>query len=148
MTKIKRDDIIWLAGLLEGEGYFGLSDGKYPKIAVNMCDGDVINRIADMWNARVGREGNIHSAQIGGVYAVSWMMTLYILFGERRRKRISEIIKFWREHVYSRTSKGFRTMAKCHPDRVVHGSGLCDICYMEWYNKERSIRKQLLKLAG
>ena len=126
---IKRDDIIWLAGLLEGEGCFRLNDGKYPGIAVGMTDEDVIDRVADMWNVRVSHHKNLWKAQINGAYAIQWMMTLYLLLGKRRREVIAEIIKFWEEYPYSRASNGIRTMAKCHPDRVAVGLDLCHMCY-------------------
>ena len=115
---IKRDDIIWLAGLLEGEGWFGLSDGKYPVIGLKMCDEDIVVRVSDMWNVRVNHHRNYWMANIYGTNAIEWMITLYLLLGSRRRKVIAEIIKFWEEYPYSRVSSGMRNMAKGHLELV------------------------------
>lgn len=55
MTEI---ETAWLAGLLEGEGYFGTINSwvsgrcyRYPRIGVNMTDRDVIDRVATLWEA-------------------------------------------------------------------------------------------------
>ena len=37
-------EISWLVGLLEGEGYFGLTSGVYPVLTLEMCDEDVVER--------------------------------------------------------------------------------------------------------
>lgn len=44
-----------------------------------------------------------------------------------------------------------KALAKCHPDRIVHGNGLCNYCYWEKWRKENKEkqkgykRKSLLK---
>ena len=52
---IARDDLMWLAGLLEGEGSFLMARNivagkvyRYPKITVNMTDRDVIEHAAEV----------------------------------------------------------------------------------------------------
>ena len=137
-------DIIWLGGLLEGEGYFGLQDKKYPIISVNMTAEDTINKVSDMWNRRVLHHGNIWRTQICGPYAIQWMMTLFPFLGRCRKDVIIDIVKFWKEYSYSRASKGMRNMAKCHPDRIVYALDMCKPCYArQWEEK-----KQLLEKVG
>ena len=139
---IKRDDIIWLAGLLEGEGWFGLKEGKYPIITLSMTDEDVVVGVACMWKARVCRYRNVHSIRVYGVHAIGWMMTLYPFLYERRKKMIANVIKFWKEHSYGRMPNGAPNgvrMAKCHPDRSMKAHDLCNSCYMIEYKKNRRL---------
>ncbi|KKK94077.1 hypothetical protein LCGC14_2686470 [marine sediment metagenome] len=130
--EIKTKDIIWLGGLLEGEGCFSLMksngrNGRCPSISVGMTDEDVIDRISDIWGSNVCHRSNHWRTHIHGVYAIQWMMTLYSLFGKRRRAKIEEIIKVWKENTYRIV--GMRTMATCHPDKPVRGFGMCQHCY-------------------
>ena len=141
---IRRDDIIWLAGLLEGEGCFHLIKGKYPIITVNMTAEDTINKVSDMWDRRVIHRGNIWITQVCGAHAVAWMMTLFPFLGRCRKDTIISIIKFWKEYPYSRASKGMRNMSKCHPDRIVYAFDMCKPCYARQWWKE----KKLLKKVG
>ncbi|KKK84081.1 hypothetical protein LCGC14_2786950 [marine sediment metagenome] len=141
---MKLTDIAWLAGLLEGEGCFRLNRGKYPTITLSMCDGDIVVRAATLMGAKINRSGNLWLAHINGAYAIQWMMTLYLFLGKRRREAVTEVIKFWKEYTYSHGSNGIRTMAKCHPDRVVAAFGLCHSCYM----KQRRKEKRLLRMVG
>lgn len=113
MSDIK--DIYWVAGLIEGEGCFYLRkrtvEGKrtqyrhkrYPLITVGMTDRDVIDKLASFWDVtvrttyRYGNEKTYYTTVIGGKKAIGWMMTLYPLMGKRRREKIREVIKGWKE---------------------------------------------------
>ena len=143
---IKRDDIIWLAGLLEGEGHFGLIGKKYPQIGLGMTDEDIVTKAATLMgpNARIYRNGNMWITKVNGAYAIQWMMTLFPYLGKRRREMITSVIKFWREYSYARMSNGLHAMATCHPDRPLEALGLCSSCYQ----KERYAKKQLLKRSA
>ena len=141
---VKRDDIIWLAGLLEGEAWFGLREGKHPIIALKMCDEDVVVKVAFLIKANVRHYGNIYNTQACGARAIEWMMTLYPFLHARCRKTVASVITFWKENDYGRAPNGMRTMAKCHPDRVSAGFDLCKPCYNKQYYEE----KKLLKLVG
>jgi hypothetical protein len=44
-------ELSWLAGLLEGEGHFGLTGGCYPVLKLEMCDEDVVTRAARLLGA-------------------------------------------------------------------------------------------------
>jgi|SRR5882724_8106229 len=99
-------DIGWVAGLLEGEGYFGLNKGT-PRIYVNQTDKDTVEKLRDImspdskigFQARDKTRQNIYRFWLYGTPAVSWMMTIYCMMSARRKKDIKEIIHFWQsEH--------------------------------------------------
>jgi hypothetical protein len=99
-----RDEIIWLAGLLEGEGYFGLSVGR-PRIALNMIDQDVVERAHQILQANcrvaiLAPRKSWHKRQfrtaVSGPQAIGWMMMLYPFLGERRQQRIRQALTEWR----------------------------------------------------
>ena len=139
---IKLTEISWLAGLLEGEAWFGLHKGRNPRISVGMCDEDIITKVSVMWKVNVYRSRNMWITQINGVYAIQWMMTLYPFLGTRRRNVIADIIKFWKRTIY-KAPHGTRSMATCHPNEPSVAFGLCSTCYQR---ERRSVK--LLKLAG
>ena len=142
--KVKTKDVIWLAGLLEGEGCFMFTQSKkrgkpYPTIVVGMTDEDIIVRVSDIWDKTVCHRSNHWRTHVHGAVAISWMMTLYLLLGKRRRERIREIIKVWKETTYR--IYGTRTMSKCHPDRVVVGFDMCQACYDSWRRAKKLLQK-------
>lgn len=121
-------DIIWLAGLLEGEGSFGWytvdhSNGKrYSRasIQLEMCDLDIISRVRDILYEDDYKKGisNLYQRTNRTSYdteykldkpsykiaafsnrAIQWMMTLYPLMGIRRKEKIKEVIIAWK--IYS-----------------------------------------------
>lgn len=74
----ERDRALWLAGLLEGEGYFATTDpgnGRRPqlKVVLNMCDGDVVRRAAEIVgsNAKVALRERPQPGW-SPVYSVQW----------------------------------------------------------------------------
>ena len=101
----------WLAGLLEGEGYFGIirNHGKlngdrtkvylYPRIGVSMTDRDVIERVARFWSGKVSvvkpagvSKKTSYRTHLFGKRAVRMMRLLRPLMGERRRKQIDNTL--------------------------------------------------------
>ncbi len=137
---VKRDDIIWLAGLLEGEGWFGLREGKRPILVLAMTDEDVVAEVATIWGASYYRYRTIWRTQINGVVAIQWMMTLCTLLGKRRKETVIGIIKYWRDNSRSQ-------IPTCHPERKLRSFDLCSPCYYEEYRKKQE-EKRLLKLVG
>ena len=96
-------DIRWLAGYLEGEGCFTFTGDKYryPRIVVESTDEDVIQRVSQLWGMKPhsvqhGSHKTGYSVATTCTKAVSWMMTLYPLMGQRRQARIREILMNWR----------------------------------------------------
>src|SRR5438876_5445144 len=111
MTTIK--DIIWLAGLLEGEGCFDFI--RCPRITINMTDLDIIERVRKIYKTNnkitiIGR-GHYKTAyylNISGDLSIQWMMTIYVLMGIRRQAQIREVIIKWKEmsgHVTEKTRR-------------------------------------------
>lgn len=93
-----RDDLIWLAGLLEGEGSFDLHRGRYPRIRVGMTDRDVVGRAASLMGSRirmslstVGHKATFH-AEISGVRAEVIMREILPYMGARRSSKIGEVL--------------------------------------------------------
>ncbi|KKL45530.1 hypothetical protein LCGC14_2354760 [marine sediment metagenome] len=134
---IKLTKIAWLAGLLEGEGYFGGHKGKYPRMVLKMTDEDVVTEVAAMWGTTVVRSGNCRVTQINGARAIQWMMTLYPFLYKYRREKIVKIIKFWKA-----LPKSTRARAKCHPDRLMEAHDLCKPCYLVEYKKKQLLERQ------
>ena len=133
-------EIAWLAGLLEGEGWFSVSQKRYPLIGLYMTDEDIVAKVASIWNKSINKRSNGWRTQINGPYAVGWMMTLYPFLGKRRRERIIEVVRFWKETTYLRAPNGIHSMATCHPDRVIGGHGLCRSCYQKKWREEHPLR--------
>jgi hypothetical protein len=99
---MKATDIAWIAGILEGEGYFGLANRATVRIVVTMTDEDVIRRVADILGAPSVRRTKekailkaVFSTAINGKRAIAWMMTVYGFMGVRRRARIRLILSTW-----------------------------------------------------
>jgi hypothetical protein len=100
------DTLAWLAGLLEGEGYFGMIKNhvggkvyRYPRIGVSMTDKDVIDRVGALWGVKTfilqpaisGRKTQ-YRVTVSGGSAATWMRDLLPWMGARRSRRITEIL--------------------------------------------------------
>lgn len=94
-----RENLAWLAGLVEGEGTL-IKIGGRPKLAVQMTDQDVIRKaefIAGMGRTyRCGRQQAHHKDswkwQVGNHrHAMALMWALWPWLGERRRLRVQEL---------------------------------------------------------
>jgi len=116
--------IAWLAGFLEGEGYFGQPHNPLF-FAADSTDRDVIGQMARLLGVKVygpytngtSKNGTPHKlkyrAQVNGKTAAGWMMTLYPLLGTRRREQVASCLHAWRERPIFR---GDRTCCpKGHP---------------------------------
>lgn len=98
----------WLAGLLEGEGYFGLIPNRvkgktYARVGVTMTDEDVIEAVAKLLGSSVLRlkpSGNGRLPQfrthVQGQRAVTVMRLLAPYLGLRRRAQIDAVLEFER----------------------------------------------------
>jgi hypothetical protein len=95
-------ELHWLAGLLEGEGSFLVgppSEPRYPVLALQMTDQDVVARVAAMFGRKLGRwqsrragEQPVFLVRVTGAKAVAWMTALRPLMGERRRAQIDRAV--------------------------------------------------------
>jgi|SRR6516225_8143233 hypothetical protein len=108
LPELPEAELGWLAGLLEGEGSFFMSNGsnksgtyKYPQISVEMTDLDVIQRVARIFgvstytydNKKRPNEKIIHKAIVSGSKATELMEQLLPWMGERRSQKIRELLK-------------------------------------------------------
>lgn len=102
-TRLSPQDI-WLAGLLEGEGSFGLwsngNGGFKLKVSVQMTDFDVVHRVADMWGTSIAhiKPQKAHHkpsfrTQLGGDRAAELMNRIRPLMGERRTEQIDRVLR-------------------------------------------------------
>lgn len=95
---VSRDDLIWLAGLCEGEATFDAHRGRYPRIRVGMSDRDTVARVASLIGARVRlslREAPatpIWNAEVSGDRAKAIMEAILPYMGARRSQRIAEVL--------------------------------------------------------
>jgi hypothetical protein len=97
MTEVQ---IAWLAGLLEGEGYFGVYRGSRPVVEVKMVDRDVVQRVGELLGNPVPvaipaaneRCQVQYRARVRGKGAEVVMRDLLPHMGKRRASRIREIL--------------------------------------------------------
>ncbi len=133
-------DIHYMVGLIEGEGCLVLHRGKYPRVTVAMTDKDVVEKAARLFKSgtmysRATMSRNLVKAVITkpiwttlvtGGRAVGWMLTIYSLMGQRRQKKIRDIVKKWKVSKITAHTIGRRAL--CHPDRKHAAHDLCSPC--------------------
>lgn len=132
---ISTKDIAWLAGLLEGEGHFRLLRNS-PCIQLSMTDRDVIQKAANLLGRsvygpyRAGRVGEkpVFAVHCWGSKAASWLMTIYVFMGSRRKEAIQRVLEKWRTTFAK--SLGQKKPTTCgHSSRPHRARGLCGSCY-------------------
>lgn len=141
--------IAWLAGLLEGEGTF-TSKSTYPVISTQMCDRDVIERVASLLGiSRVRLKDDLRNRQHGwspswyiavcGGRAAEWMRTLRGSMGARRAAEIDKALGSYRP--IRLTGAPVRCVVpSC--DRPHRSRGLCHTHYMKWDRDLKAGRRQ------
>lgn len=91
-------DVVWLAGLLEGEGTFDAHRAKYPRVRVGMVDRDVVGRAATLMGSRVTLRLHTAPAQatwhaeVSGEKAVQVMEAVLPHMGSRRSGAIATVL--------------------------------------------------------
>ena len=101
-------ELTWLAGLIEGEGCFTVNRSGtrvYPRLIVHMTDFDTIRRAAQLMGVPETllkiRRPHGHQPTLGfelsGRIAMRWAMVLYPWLGDRRRTKIAELWRLWRD---------------------------------------------------
>jgi len=103
-----RDDVMWLAGLLEGEAYFGARSSGLPRMSIEATDRDVVGRAAMLMDgkvrARMQRHANAkptYVCEVTGEKAVAVMKMLLPHMGARRSSKILEILFGYNESLDS-----------------------------------------------
>ena len=94
-----RDDLMWFAGLCEGEAWFGTSKSGRARMSIEATDRDVVGRAAMLMRgnvrARLQRHDNArptYICEVSGSKAVRVMKELLPHMGARRSSRILEIL--------------------------------------------------------
>ena len=100
-----RDALMWLAGLLEGEGWFGLKlvgGRRYPQIILEMTDEDVVLRAATLMEGKMKRRSprengwsDLFQIRVNGPKARSIMRQLEPFMGKRRGEKINTVLEKW-----------------------------------------------------
>ena len=91
-------DVVWLAGLAEGEATFDLHRGRYPRIRIAMTDRDVVGRAATLMGTRVRVTFRpkpymaMWHAEASGDKAAEIMRALLPHMGSRRSAKIAEVL--------------------------------------------------------
>ena len=91
-------DLVWLAGLLEGEGSFDAHRGRYPRIRLAMTDRDVVGRAASLMDTKIRL--SLHPApasatwhsEVSGPRAAEIMRAILPHMGSRRSGRIADVL--------------------------------------------------------
>ncbi|TMC44235.1 MAG: hypothetical protein E6J23_08280 [Chloroflexi bacterium] len=132
-------DRAWLAGLLEGEGSFITHrEGRlsYPVIKVEMCELEVMERVADLLETRLRVEPSraegwrpTYVARIAGHRAADWMGAVRADMGLRRTAAIDAAIAGY--HPIRLTDiPPICVVPGC--GRPHRSRGLCHAHYMSW----------------
>jgi len=130
----------WVAGLLEGEGHFGIArtaSGDYPLIELKMCAKDIVSRagvalgIVAIQRREPRRPGwrPTYVAKVSGSKAAEWMKSLRQLMGTRRTTAIDLALS--RYHPVRLVNPPAQcTVLGCHASH--RSRGLCHKHYMSW----------------
>ena len=91
-------DLMWLVGILEGEGCFDAQRAKYPRIRLGMKDRDVVGRVATLMGTRVRVSlkpapfAPMFHTEVQGERAAELMRLIFPHMGARRSSKIAEIL--------------------------------------------------------
>jgi hypothetical protein len=133
-------DISWLAGLLEGEGTFGMTRRgarAYPVVSVEMTDEDIVLRAARILRAGPVRKRDpkyetwraTHIVTLTGHRAAEWMRRLCGRMGKRRTLTIETALGAYHP---IRLAEVPRVCAIAGCGRPHRSRGLCHAHYMSW----------------
>lgn len=146
---MKATDVAWLAGLLEGEGYFAPpTRGMWsPQIRILMTDRDVIERVAEFLggaNIRIrrarGRRREAYGVMLHGRQAIGVMFTVYPFMGARRQERIREAVAEWKRRPFSAKDKQACKCGALLVRPATGGARYCRVCK----TRRNKLRRQRL----
>lgn len=98
---IKDVDLLWLAGLLEGDGFFNTKkDSPHPIVSIQLNDEDVIQKISSIFDVNYYRKTSHNknwndgfSCIIKSVTAEALYIAIEPYMGVRRRNRINSVLQ-------------------------------------------------------
>lgn len=137
----------WLAGLLEGEGTFGVN-GAYPRISVDMCDRDVLERAASIMGAGRVSAKNVErnetngwsplfATALTGARAAELMCRLRPWMGRRRTAEIDRALRGYAP-IRLTAPPATCTVDDCKNEH--RSRGLCHKHYMKWSRDRKHSR--------
>jgi len=97
-TLTRRDDLLWLAGVLEAAGTLDSHRGRYPRIRFGSTDRDVTGRVATLLGAKVrvalkpAPYAAVWHTEQSGENAATAMRALLPLLGARRSAEVAKIL--------------------------------------------------------
>jgi hypothetical protein len=133
----KLTDIAWLAGLLEGEGYFAFISDR-PRITISMTDRDVIEEAAKLMGdpkiylTKRPDKKDIFTIRISGYRAIGIMYQVLPFMKKRRTAQIFAVLDGWKSKRRKRHGKEGPQNTCGHPERQHRGRGMCVACYYRW----------------
>jgi hypothetical protein len=96
----RTQQITWFAGLFEGEGTFTFSNGKPKRLAIQMTDLDVLNRVQEFFGGGIHEASKVqdHHKQswvwyLSGASSVELVKEMLPYLLGRRRQRAEEYIE-------------------------------------------------------
>lgn len=101
---VKRDDIMWAAGFLEGEGCFQSSRNTALITATQVQESPLL-KLDSVFGGKIryfsrrnpsGYVTNYYRWELYGAAAVGMMMTLFSLMSPKRKTAIDKVIRRWR----------------------------------------------------
>lgn len=99
------EELAWLAGLLEGEGSFGVYASMLT-VTLVMTDKDVVVRVADIFGTAVAplsstalSHKTAYATRVRGSRAALFLELILPMMGNRRRETISEALALYKESV-------------------------------------------------
>lgn len=111
---LQEKELYWLAGLLEGEGYFQTKKKTSPLIALEMTDEDIMKRVCSLIGTsyckpkvRKPTHKQSFKTTLKGAKAIDLMKQILPIMGERRAQRIRECIDS-----YTLAPKGLITLSQ------------------------------------
>jgi hypothetical protein len=137
-----KSEFMWLAGLLEGEGYFGSGRTGNPRVALNMTDEDVVLRALPLMQAThirsydpKGNRKRLYLVDVSGRRALDLMKRILPYMGERRSMKIRETIRRAAARPGHRWAR-HRTISK-------YAAGCrCSACRTAWNSYHREYRRK------
>ena len=107
MPQIALNDIMWLAGLLDGDGCFSVDLRKatpFPYVSLSMIDLDTIIKVASLFECSYyegscrENERQIYRVVIGGYKAILCMNFVYQYMSIRRKVKIDYITQLYNDY--------------------------------------------------
>lgn len=136
-----RENLAWVAGIFEGEGFCSLKANRSVVLGVHMCDEDVVRRfhsvvgvgqvsVRDRNDGIRKRQWCWEVTRAREAYALG--AALFSFMGVRRQARLFELLVWFRAAPYRARRHGTTTEYVKHKCR-------CDLCVtaMRGYNKAR-----------